>query len=233
MLVAAYSPCFTVLMMSTNLMSTIAPGWSFGFGSCIAACALLFLEQENILCVSVVYSTAFWVPADEIFSVTWDWLSIAAAPVKWSCWRAAETGSLFLLGAALLAHPQSQAFSSLALDDRFLSWVCLRHTRPFFLVLLTHSDSSLWWIWPKPVAFVSSQIVWEEVCTCAAEFCRQHREFDVMSDIEPNLPSSSFGLLCLPECGGVPAQGTLDSHCSQASVFPISLMTHISANNFY
>lgn len=37
--------------------------------------------------------------------------------------------------------------------------------------------------WPKPVAFASSQIVWEELCTSArpaAVYCRQHREFDGM-----------------------------------------------------
>uniref|UniRef100_A0A8C5NKL8 Uncharacterized protein n=1 Tax=Junco hyemalis TaxID=40217 RepID=A0A8C5NKL8_JUNHY len=37
---------------------------------------------------------------------------------------------------------------------------------------------------------------------------------------------------CSYQICGVPAQGTLDSHCSQAPVFPIPLMTPASANEF-
>lgn len=60
--------------------------------------------------------------------------------------------------------------------------------------------------WPKPVAFASSQIVWEELCTSArpaAVYCSMFLQaaqgvwWDVL--IEAHLPSSSSALLCLPE----------------------------------
>lgn len=66
--------------------------------------------------------------------------------------------------------------------------------------------------WPKPrtatVAFVSSQIVWEQPCTSAispAVFC------SIRSLI--SLPAHSLQL-DLPGCGDAAAQIILDSHCS-------------------
>ena len=111
--------------------------WPHGFGSRIVACAL-FMSRQMSSRVGAAYCTAFWVPVDEISSVTRDQLGIAAAPRNQSCWRAAEMGSVLLLRAALPAHPCTglcQAFCSQAFDARSLSWVCLGHTRPwcFFL----------------------------------------------------------------------------------------------------
>lgn len=228
-------------------MSTIAPGWSFGFVSHTAACALL-RTRKYLLCQGCLLCS--------ILGTCW-WNILCHLRLAWHCCNPCEVKLLESCWDGLTAavgscspHSPSCRHSSLPGIFQPCSWwqvpqPSLLETHQAFLPC--SFDAFRFIPWPKPgtamVAFPFSQIVWEDLRTsarsaavycsmCAKAVCRQHREFDRMSDTEPHLPSRSFALLCLPDCGGVPAQGTLDSHCSQASVFPISLMTQSFASKF-
>lgn len=149
-------------------------------------------------------------------------------------------GSLLPLKATPLAShhtdiAQSQSFCSLDLHATSLSWVCLGHMRPWCFFL------PFWFIQHHPLSknmnsdggfHFSNTLgralhIWDISCCLLQHVCRgclqtaQWMQQDV--SIKPQCPFQLFPPIIYPRYYGAHAQIVLlCSHCSGASVFPIS-----------